>query len=400
MIEINTEGWKWGTGLIGIELEFPVHGDCAADTLSDCGIEVDYVDYNHDVYDSTVIKHDSSCGINGDPGCELVSPPITLASLINNTGHAAALREAWVKLSDGYIQRPKDASRCGIHIHVGVESDRDPSSDLIRLRLDRLWRAYSARSASIVEFCGDGRDPAKSGHARRYCGAHLALSDKYGQVNASPLMSGRQNTVEFRQLGMTRMAQEPNAEPFVPKPVPDEMELLKWYGYLSREVESMDPDFKARCLGYARENWFATQDEQRSIHERGSQVHTQLGWGDIVEWAIFVVLLTEGVCHTTGWIAKQRKLIGETRPDGLPWSDFWDRPALPYEEPGVDVTTQWSHLQRRTDPGDGWLYSPGLDDEPQDEPFPEASETLVSHYERLLQDDLDPSDTPFRLAGS
>ncbi len=33
-------------------------------------------------------------------------------------------------------------------------------------------------------------------------GDFVTLSDKYGQVNASPLMSGRQNTVEFRQLGM------------------------------------------------------------------------------------------------------------------------------------------------------------------------------------------------------
>jgi hypothetical protein len=366
MIEIDTTGWRWATGLIGVELEFPAPGDCAEDYLRDCGMDVDFVDYNHDTYGRTVIKHDGSCGLDGGPGCELVSPPTALTHMVNGISDAATLFDAWRELSETYLHNPQHARRCGIHIHVGVESDRDPSSDLIRLRLDRLWRAYSARSAPIMEFCGDGRDPAKSGHARRYCGAHLALSDKYGQVNASPLMSGRQNTVEFRQLGMTRSAMEANSDPFTPSPLPEEEELLRWYGYRTEEVATMRSEFRANCLRYAAENWNATQDEERAAYERGRSVHTQLGWGDIVEWAIFVVLLTEGVCHTTGWIAKQRKLIGETRPDGKPWSDFWDRPALPYEEPGVEVTTQWFRFQPAA-PRDGWLYFP----EPSDDPFPD-----------------------------
>lgn len=337
-INIDTTDWRWATGTIGIELEFPVHGEYAEDFLVDCGVSgIEFVDYNHDTYeDCIVIKHDGSCGINDGAGCELVSPPTRLVSLINGDGLMVKMHKAWKLLSEQYLENPKHGARCGIHIHVGVESNRDPSSDLIRLRLDRLWRAYSARSAPIMEFCGDSRDPSKSGHARRYCGAHLALSDKYGQVNASPLMSGRQNTVEFRQLGMTRSTLKPNEEPFVPNEMPTGDDLLRWAGYRPAGISMHDRQY---YLENAAEMWDATQDDLRVRHERGSHAHTQHGWGDIVEWAIFVVLLTEGSCHATGWITKQRDLLGDTRPDGQPWSNFWKRPAVPYEEPSVDPVT-------------------------------------------------------------
>ena len=190
---------KWTTGIIGIEVEYPVSTEELSETLNSYGYDVRDVGYTHDTYGRAVVKYDSSCGADGEAGSELVTPPTDVASLRTSAFRYMFEELGCDEVSDRWDVANRHYGSCGIHVHVGVTGS--PTSNLTRGRLDRVWRAYDARWDSVLKFVGPGRDPYQSSFAQRYCGRYLAMGDKYGAVNASPLLSGRQSTVEFRQLG-------------------------------------------------------------------------------------------------------------------------------------------------------------------------------------------------------
>ena len=267
--------YRWITGSVGIEVEYPI-----GEFQAHLGLNADvrYVGYTHATYRDPVIKHDGSCGVTYDgdhtDGCELVSPPTHLSQLQPFGRLAERLSESinfTEYFDDSEYTReaePFDYRLCGVHVHVGMAIDHgELSSSINRRRLDRLWHSYIARRAAILEFVGDDRDPLKSQHAARYCGDYMAMSDKYGQLNLSPIMSGRQQTIEFRQMGHT------------------------------------------------------------SLRHGAHYLHS---WADIYEWALFVALLTEQATRPAGWLLDERQYWTDSpdkRPvDGQPWSNFWLRP--------------------------------------------------------------------------
>ena len=76
---------KWTTGIIGIEVEYPVSTEELSETLDSYGYDVRDVGYTHDTYGRAVVKYDSSCGGDGGAGSELVTPPTDIASLRTST---------------------------------------------------------------------------------------------------------------------------------------------------------------------------------------------------------------------------------------------------------------------------------------------------------------------------
>lgn len=288
---------KWTTGNIGIEVEFPWPESALSNMFADHGMNFAATGYNHDVFSRIAIKHDGSCGVDpyGDgaacDGSELVSPILSVYDLALDQGVAGDYGQA-IRMTTNLDTEIADISgvdsagnaehydRCGIHVHVGIKdrAAENIGSTTNRRRLDRLWQAYAGRRVEINRFCGVMRDPNISSHARRYCSEQLALSSKYGQINASPVIEGRMNTVEFRQLGVTATRQDWN----------DTLGMMT-FG---------EPKFHS--------------------------------WGDIVEWALFVDLLTEAAARPGGWIIEARDATyGSFRPyDGNKWSGYWVRPTM------------------------------------------------------------------------
>ena len=356
--------YKLITGLVGIEVEFPMQEEDAEDVLQEEGWSgIDSVGYNHDVYTGrTVIKHDSSCGVGGLPGCELVSPPTSIVDLLSGgsafLAQVRTLRE-FGHLNTGDAPRPVDYAKCGIHVHVGLldEVAMYPNSDRFRRRLDVVWRSYSARSAAINSFCGANRNPSLSRHASRYCGAHLALSDKYGQINASPVLSGSMSTIEFRQLGHTwtphvdHPVTEPTAEELgmAPRLIGPDVSVVnndcppfysvyvnnatgeRWRG-LGPSPTWVQEHLQANDERYEWDEEFSRRlNAWRLEHGPESGAHTLHPIEAIAEWALFVMLLTEASAHRPGWIISERDATyGPTNPlTNLPWAgQFWTRPVI------------------------------------------------------------------------
>lgn len=169
------------TGLIGVEFEFPLDPDELSEITGH-----ENVGYNHNVYDTPVIKSDSSCG------SELVTHPFNLKKVDE---FRFAVDEALATC----LNEDLSFHRCGLHVHVGVDPQLVGAP--LRNKLMRLWVAYDDQWDEILRVF-PWRNPETNSSVSRFCGRYLGIGDKYGSINVSHLLGGGMYTVEFRQAGM------------------------------------------------------------------------------------------------------------------------------------------------------------------------------------------------------
>lgn len=137
---------------------------------------------------------DSSISVQGHSGCEFVSPILKGADGLRNLTEAVEK----IKALGAKVNRTT-----GVHVHVQF-----PSNDLAALRRlihlvahweSALYATTGTKTRETGTYCRSIKTPtARNANYTNISNVQSVFNDRYRILNVTPLLSGRQPTVEFR----------------------------------------------------------------------------------------------------------------------------------------------------------------------------------------------------------